>query len=100
MSFVVTGLVSLAYFALFWFVYRDPARESTEGERVRSLQDDPNYAEASVSLSYLLRRKKVWGLALGMAAYNYNFYLFLTWLPGYLNSALHLWCECDCKLRS
>ena len=90
MSFVVTGFVSLAYFALFWFVYRDPARESTEGERVRSLQDDPNYAEASVSLSYLLRRKKVWGLALGMAAYNYNFYLFLTWLPGYLNSALHL----------
>jgi MFS family permease len=25
-----------------------------------------------------------------MAAYNYNFYLFLTWLPGYLNTALHL----------
>ncbi len=39
---------------------------------------------------YLLRRKKVWGLALGMAAYNYNFYLFLTWLPGYLSTALHL----------
>jgi MFS family permease len=38
----------------------------------------------------LLGRKKVWGLALGMAAYNYNFYLFLTWLPGYLHSAMHL----------
>ena len=44
----------------------------------------------AASLWFLLRRKKVWGLALGMAAYNYNFYLFLTWLPGYLSTSLHL----------
>ncbi len=30
------------------------------------------------------------GLALGFAAYNYCFYLFLTWLPSYFTGALHL----------
>jgi sugar phosphate permease len=97
MSFVVTGVLSLAYFALFWFVYRDPAEDarlSTEerehiaaGGGDNETGVDPRHA---ASLYFLLRRKKVWGLALGMAAYNYNFYLFLTWLPGYLSTALHL----------
>ncbi|HKV58616.1 MAG TPA: MFS transporter, partial [Ktedonobacteraceae bacterium] len=37
-----------------------------------------------------LRQPKVWGLALGFAAYNYSFYLFLSWLPGYLETQLHM----------
>ncbi len=97
MSFVFTGVLSLGYFALFWFVYRDPTDDpmlsSPEREHIAAgggeteAVVDPHQA---ASLFYLLRRKKVWGLALGMAAYNYNFYLFLTWLPGYLSTALHL----------
>ena len=39
---------------------------------------------------YLLSQKKVWGLVLGFAAYNYTFYLLLTWLPSYLSSAHHI----------
>lgn len=97
MSFVVTGVLSLVYFALFWRIYREPADDPllslAEREHIAAGggQDeaaaDPRHA---ASLFFLLRRKKVWGLALGMAAYNYNFYLFLTWLPGYLGTALHL----------
>ncbi len=97
MSFVFTGVLSLVYFALFWFIYRDPTDDPhlSPAERAHIAagggQDeaaaDPHH---TASLFFLLRRKKVWGLALGMAAYNYNFYLFLTWLPGYLSTALHL----------
>ena len=97
MSFVFTGVLSLGYFALFWFVYRnpvdDPLLSLAEREHIAAgggeteAAVDPDHA---ASLFFLLRRKKVWGLALGMAAYNYNFYLFLTWLPGYLSTALHL----------
>jgi MFS family permease len=39
-------------------------------------------------LGYLLRQKKVYGLALGWAAYNYSFYLLLYWLPSYLSISL------------
>ena len=52
----------------------------------QSLPDDP--APAPAPLSYLLRRRKVLGLALGFGAYNYTFYLLLTWLPSYLSQAL------------
>jgi len=38
----------------------------------------------------LLASRKVWGLSLGFAAYGYSFYLFLTWLPGYLVSTMHM----------
>ena len=44
----------------------------------------------SASLAYLLRQRKVQGLVLGFAAYNYTFYLLLTWLPSYLSTALHV----------
>jgi MFS family permease len=45
---------------------------------------------ATHSLGYLLRQRKVWGLTLGFAAYGYSFYLLLTWLPGYLETQLHM----------
>ncbi len=91
MSFIVTGFISFGYFLLFWLVFRDPSRDPDEEERAEPKSNDVASAtRPSASLFYLLRHKKVWGLALGMAAYNYNFYLFLTWLPGYLNSSLHL----------
>jgi len=41
-------------------------------------------------LGYLLRQRKVQGLAIGFGSYNYVFYLLLTWLPSYLSAALHI----------
>jgi MFS transporter, ACS family, D-galactonate transporter len=38
----------------------------------------------------LLKNRKVWGLTIGFAAYGYSFYLFLTWLPGYLVQTMHM----------
>ena len=96
MSFVVTGVLSVGYFALFWGMYRDPADdpklsiEEREYIAAGGLEAAAASPRNAASLWFLLRRKKVWGLALGMAAYNYNFYLFLTWLPGYLSTAMHL----------
>jgi MFS transporter, ACS family, D-galactonate transporter len=93
-SFATTGFISLAYFAVFWRVYRDPAEDPhlTPAERDHILE----YAEhdttrpPSASLGYLLRQPKVLGLAIGFGSYNYVFYLLLTWLPSYLSSALHI----------
>ncbi len=96
-SFLATGVLSVGYFALFWRVYRDPTDDPllsrAESEYIAAGGGEEEAAvdpRNAASLWFLLRRKKVWGLALGMAAYNYNFYLFLTWLPGYLSTALHL----------
>src|SRR6185312_3112284 len=44
----------------------------------------------NASLGYLIKQRKVLGLAIGFGSYNYVFYLLLTWLPSYLSSALHI----------
>lgn len=96
-SFAMTGFVSFAYFLLFWKVYRDPQDDLwlSEAER-RYITDEVEHGAsdtsqpAAASLGYLLRQRKVLGMALGFGSYNYVFYLLLTWLPSYLSRALHI----------
>jgi ACS family D-galactonate transporter-like MFS transporter len=104
-SFAFTGAISLAYFLLFWRVYRDPDDdpELTDVERLyiedqgaalsapdRGLTAPGRVEDRTSSLGQLLSQRKVLGLALGFGAYNYVFFLLLYWLPAYLSSALHI----------
>jgi sugar phosphate permease len=96
-SFATTGFVSFAYFLLFWRVYRDPEDDPLLGEAERAyIEERAEHAEpasilqTSASLGYLLRQRKVLGLALGFGSYNYVFYLLMTWLPSYLSAELHI----------
>lgn len=97
-SFAATGIVSLAYFFLFWVIYRDPGDDPalSESERVYIAGEvDAAIAENNTppepsSLIYLLKQRKVIGLAIGFGSYNYVFYLLLTWLPSYLSFTLHV----------
>lgn len=97
-SFALTGLISLAYFLLFWKVYRDPDEDASlsDAERKYIAADNEDHGVAEQmnrqpsSLAYLLKQRKVIGLALGFGSYNYVFYLLLTWLPSYLSMALHI----------
>ena len=96
-SFAATGLISLAYFAIFSKIYCEPERDEKLTDIERSYiagEAGANYEQASStpqsSLGYLMRKRKVLGLALGFGSYNYVFYLLLTWLPSYLSSALHI----------
>lgn len=86
LSFAATGVVSLLYFWLFWRVYRDPVRKWSE-DTVAEASATPR---RRVPLRYLLKQRKVLGLAVGFGSYNYVFYLLLTWLPVYLARALHI----------
>jgi len=88
-SFAATGLVSLIYFLLFYLFYRDPHAEesATLATMASALPED---ATAVPTLGQLLRTGKVIGLSLGAGAYNYIFYMLLTWLPTYLSKTLHL----------
>ncbi len=101
-SFALTGAISLLYLVYFWRVYRDPdedpeltALERAHIDRRSGSTDQPApltqpAAHRPLPLRLLARQKKVIGLALGFGSYNYVFYLLLTWLPGYLATALHL----------
>jgi ACS family D-galactonate transporter-like MFS transporter len=96
-SFAATGLISFLYFILFYLIYRNPSED--KGLSADELQfilrggaqaEDQARARSGSSLGYLLRQRKVYGLALGWGAYNYTFFLLLTWLPSYLSVSLHV----------
>lgn len=96
-GFGVTALLSFAYFLAFYWLYRDPSADAklSSKEHAYILQGGATpEGEASTGagsmLFYLLKQRKVWGLSLGFAAYGYSFYLFLTWLPGYLVQTMHM----------
>jgi MFS family permease len=97
-SFAATGVVSFFYFLLFSRIYRDPDDDAELSEEEREYIAEevigPNKSEGAHaepdSLGYLLRQRKVIGLALGFGSYNYIFYLLLTWLPSYLSFSLHI----------
>ncbi len=96
-AFYVTGTLSLLYCALFWIGYRDPSKSKRLASEERtyiveggSQQEGQTSGHPLANLGFLLRQPKVWGLTLGFAAYGYSFYLFLSWIPGYLQTALHM----------
>ena len=95
-SFAFTGVLSLAYFVLFWMVYRNPGEDAglSEGEREFLLrggaqQEGDVRGRHGASIGYLLGQREVWGAAVGFGAYAYGFFLLLTWLPSYLSMSLH-----------
>jgi MFS transporter, ACS family, D-galactonate transporter len=96
-SFAATGAISLVYFALFYAFYRNPSEDRSLSTEERffiihggAQPEDQVKAARGAPLGYLLQQRKVYGLCLGFAAYNYSFYLLLTWLPSYLATAHHL----------
>ncbi len=97
-SFGFTAALSFGFLLLFWKVYRDPGRMTLRDvvslEPEEATREMPEFlllaAAPPIALSRLLRERKVVGLgAIGFGAYNYVFYLLLTWLPTYLREALH-----------
>jgi sugar phosphate permease len=96
-GFGVTAVLSFAYFIAFTLIYRDPSEDKHLSEIERNYirqggatPEGRSQSGAAGMLGYLLVNTKVWGLTIGFAAYGYSFYLFLTWLPGYLVKTFHM----------
>ena len=96
-SFAATGFISFLYFVLFFFIYENPREDKglSPGEfdfiqQGGAQPEDQARARRGGSLAYLLRQRKVCGLALGWGAYNYTFFLLVVWLPSYFSFSLHL----------
>jgi MFS family permease len=96
-TFAFTGFVSLAFFLVFWSVYRNPSQDphlSAEEKHIlregNAQPEDLTRTKHGAPLLYLMRQRGVIGSSIGFAAYNYTFYLLLTWLPTYLSQSLHI----------
>lgn len=98
-SFVVLGLVGYLWLAAWWIWYSEPEKapwlSSAERAKIITERDgdagerDAGKAPAS-SLRYLFSQTSVWGLIVTQACLVYTAYLFLTWLPTFLQSTREL----------
>jgi len=77
-AFYATGVGGLAWVVLWHFTYPETAAGRVTGNR------EPEPVPARILLLELLRNRTVVGLVLCKFFQDYLFYLFVTWLPGYL----------------
>jgi MFS family permease len=83
--FVVLGVAGLVVAAAWIGLYRTPPPEPEETTLPASAP-----APITSAWSALLRRRTVWGMMLGWGGINYTVWLYLAWLPGYLEAQRHL----------
>src|SRR6266567_6152359 len=95
MSFAATGILSLLYFALFYFVYREPHEDHKVSKAElalisQSASSGKGNEVPPFTLLQLISQRKMLGFAIGFGSYNYVFYLLVGWLPTYLSESLHI----------
>lgn len=93
--FLICGVVGLLVVAIFSFFYRDPERYGLTTDELASIGDGDTAPSEPRKFGFaewkgLFRHKTIWGLVLGFAGQNYVQWLFLTWLPAYLQQAHHV----------
>jgi MFS family permease len=72
--FYTTGALGLLWVLWWSATYRPPVRADIS----------PDDGQAKIKWAELLRYPTTWGVMLGQAGYLYIYYVFATWLPGYL----------------
>jgi sugar phosphate permease len=91
--FLVMGAAGL-FAAVAWFaIYRDPHTAGLSDEELESLELESQDIAPVVSFAHWLRlfqHQTTWGMVLGFAGALYLIWLYLTWLPGYLEIEHHL----------
>jgi MFS family permease len=97
-AFVVLGAIGFVWLAVWQVWYGQPEQVAwlavAEKDKIvaeRNGDSDVTIEDARPSsLRYLLSQKSVWGLVITQGCLVYTAYLFLTWLPTYLQSTREL----------
>jgi MFS transporter, ACS family, D-galactonate transporter len=79
--FYMTGLLGALWVVGWMLIYRKPG---TAAEGVAATP------QSHVRWRELLKIRSIWGMVLGQAGYLYVYYVFATWLPGYLALQQHM----------
>ncbi|WP_028216625.1 MFS transporter [Paraburkholderia oxyphila] len=99
LSFLIAGGIGFVWLAAWLVFFGDPEKVSwlKADERDKILRERDTTSAMSKSapgesagLLALMRSRTLWGLALTQGCNVYTQYLFLTWLPSYLQATRHL----------
>ncbi|WP_158744517.1 MFS transporter [Acidisphaera sp. L21] len=91
--FVIMGVAGLLISAVWYLVYRDPELVPLPAADRIYLAQDANPAVRGSALANwgkLFRFPTVWGMLFGQMGLSYINWVYITWLPGYLEIERHL----------
>jgi MFS transporter, ACS family, D-galactonate transporter len=101
--FILTGAIGLAWAALWYAFYRDPAESRLmNAAEINYIRAGGGLAESSpakpnsfqrfswADLGQTLAHRKLWGIYLGQFAVTSTMWFFLTWFPTYLVKYRHM----------
>ena len=102
--FILTGAVGIAWAAIWYWRYRDPAESRNVNElEINYIQAGGGLAERKTrpasgalekfqlaDLKKVLSDRKLWGIYIGQMAVNSTLWFFLTWFPSYLVDYRHM----------
>ncbi len=90
--FVVLGIAGLVMAAIWVGIYRDPERLLAAEDLAAIREGDPPRSPMVTLQQWgrLFRCRTTWGMIVGDFGNGYSFWLFQTWIPGYLEMSRHL----------
>jgi MFS family permease len=93
--FVVMGVLGIAVAIGWYLIYRNRAEITLEPHEVRHLTEEEPLARAERRMTFaewrgLFGRATTWGMIFGFMGVVYMVWLYLTWLPAYLEHERHL----------
>jgi len=91
--FLIAGVAGFAVAIAWVALYRNPGDAGIAPAEIALIHADDEQTIEHVGIAqvfWLLRFKTTWGMFLGFVGVIYIFWLYATWLPGYLEGQRHL----------
>jgi ACS family hexuronate transporter-like MFS transporter len=85
-AFVATGALGFLWLAWWWFSYRAPEQHSrVSAAELAYIRSDPAEPAVRVPWRTLLKHRQTWAFALGKFLTDPVWWLYLFWIPDFLN---------------
>jgi MFS transporter, ACS family, hexuronate transporter len=91
LAFILTGIIGFIWLVFWIMIYRRPEEHPklTPGE-LAHIQSDPAEPTTKIPWSRLIPHRQTWAFAIGKFLTDPIWWVYLFWLPKFLNSKFHL----------
>lgn len=93
--FVAIGIPGVLLAIVWYVIYRDRKDVRLDPEDAAYLENSSSESELGRPMSFavwarLFRQRTIWGMMIGFGGVNYTAWLYISWIPGYLEQAHHV----------
>jgi MFS family permease len=92
--FIIMGIIGIAASVLWFWLYRDPGKAAVDSADLAYLDSNKSKRSGTPITSgqwvRLFRFRTTWAMMLGAFCSGYSVWMYVTWLPGYLEGEHHI----------